>query len=126
MFLALRFQWLFFVFLVMLFVTFLVFSSPEEALTHKAGREATPTLTDSVAMAVQVNLPMIPFPVASKWEVSSEPIRLPGMTLPLQYDHFASLMTLLAYIVVPLFVAGVGTRGWQNRRRRLMESGGLL
>jgi hypothetical protein len=108
-FLALRFQWLFFVFLVMLAATVLVFSSPADALEHKAAREVapTPTLTDSIAMAVQVNLPMIPFPVASKWEVTSNPINLLGMTLPMQYDHFASLMTLLAYIVVPLFVAGV-------------------
>lgn len=118
-FLALRFQWLFFVFLVMLLVTFLVFSSPEQALAHKGDRPGTPSLADSVAMAVQVNLPMIPFPVANKWEVTDAPIRLFGLALPLQYDHFASLMTLLAYIVVPLFVAGVA-----NTWLRQKSSGG--
>lgn len=118
-FLALRFQYLFFLFLLSLLGTILVFSTPTRALMHKGERAATPTLTDSIAMAVQVNLPMIPFPVANKWEVSSETIELFGINLSLQYDHFASLVTLLAYIMVPLFVAGVA-----NTWLRQKSSGG--
>jgi hypothetical protein len=118
-FLALRFQYLFFVFLLALVVTTIVFSRPEALQPKEKTSEDVRGLMDSIAMAVQVNLPMVPFPVASKWEVTSKPIQMFGMSLPLHYDHFASLITLVAYIVVPLFVAGVA-----NTWLRQKSSGG--
>jgi hypothetical protein len=58
-------------------------------------------------MALQVNLPMATVPAAKAWRPSSGNITLGGRQLPVRYDTAASLLTLAAWVAVPLFLAGV-------------------
>jgi hypothetical protein len=58
---------------------------------------------------------MTHIPVADKWEIADRPIQFFGRSLWLHYDYFASVVSLLGYMGVPLFISGVaGT--WLRRK----------
>jgi hypothetical protein len=120
----LRFKLLFFLFIMSLLVTTLVFL-PEAAVKPRpadgGGAAASPwTPLDAFWLSLQTNLPMTHLAATDKWSGPSDrPIQMFGLSLGLRYDDFASIISLFGYVTVPLFLAGVA-----NTWLRQKASGG--
>ena len=56
-----------------------------------------------------MNLPPVTFMAGDTWTPSSEPIQLWRTTLPkpLTYENYAAPATVLGWIFLPLFLAGI-------------------
>jgi hypothetical protein len=119
--LAMRYKLLFALFGASLVLTTLVFLDPA-SVKPKGARDAAATADaagwdryEAFWMSVQINLPMTHIPVADKWEIADRPIQCYGRSLWVHYDYFASVISLLGYVGVPLFISGVaGT--WLRRK----------
>jgi hypothetical protein len=61
------------------------------------------TPLDALWVAVRINIPLVSVGVDSGWVPSSE--RIPGV--PLTYEGFAGIVSLLSWVAVPLFLAGI-------------------
>jgi hypothetical protein len=112
---------LFWVFVALVALT-TVFFLPRDAvvLTDSQGKpdEGKPqkswTWTDALLLSLRVNLPMVNLIAGGDSKPSSEPVKLFGRPLQLgagglaiTCEGWATFVSLLSYIVVPLFAAGV-------------------
>jgi hypothetical protein len=111
--LAMRYKLLFALFAASLVLTTLVFLDPA-SVRPKGAHDPSATAEaagwdryEAFWMSVQINLPMTHIPVADKWEIADRPIQFYGHSLWLHYDYFASVISLLGYMGVPLFISGV-------------------
>jgi hypothetical protein len=62
---------------------------------------------DAIWISLETNVPFVTSMTNHKWRASSERIDLLNQQLPIRYDDYASIVSLLSWIVVPLFLAGV-------------------
>jgi hypothetical protein len=116
---ARRFGRLAFAMLVLVGATTLLFANPEsvelKGENKVEARNRPWSWSDAFWMAVQLNVPIVDVPIGAKWEASGNRIRALGATLPVRYDQYASFVTLVAYILVPLIVTGI-VRDWLEQR----------
>ena len=102
----------FFYFLPVLVATYLLFRDPQAVEPNRGvvgapAAEETWSAGDAFWMALQINLPLVEVIATEKWLPSSRPVALFGRTLPLRYSDYASTFSLLSWIAVPLFLAGI-------------------
>jgi hypothetical protein len=111
---------LFWVFVALVALTTLFFL-PQDAVVL-TNSQVTPdgkpqkswTWPDALLLSLRVNLPMVNLISGGDYKPSSEPVKLFGRPLQLgeggpaiTCEGWATLVSLLSYIVVPLFAAGV-------------------
>jgi hypothetical protein len=84
----------------------LLFSHPG-AMQPDPVSAARPSESTAVWLAAQTTFPMFAVIAAKSWRPSSQPIVLFHRPLPLSYDDYASVVSLLSWVVVPLFIAGM-------------------
>lgn len=81
----------------------------EGARTSASAKWST---TDAFIMAAQVHLPMFTLPGKAHWEPA--PKRIRGTIIPLRYDAYAMVISLLSYTIIPLVLGGIATT-WLRR-----------
>lgn len=70
------------------------------------------TVTDAALMATRMHLPMLALPGEDQWEPARETMRILPVT---RYDVYATVVSVLSYIVIPLIIGGTVTT-WLQRR----------
>jgi hypothetical protein len=68
------------------------------------------TSTNAFWLALKISFPVIQFSSPDNWSPSSRPISTIPFTQKMQlisYDTYAKIITVLSWIIVPLFLAGV-------------------
>ena len=77
------------------------------ALQHEPPGTDTATFHEAVWTSVQTIFPMFAIPAAKGWRPTHLPLLIGGHSLGITYDGYASVLSLLSWIVVPLFVASI-------------------
>jgi hypothetical protein len=70
---------------------------------------------DASLLAAHTHLPMLSLPGNERWKPAPEPI-LPHV-VNFRFDAYASVVSLLSYVLVPLIIGGIAT-SWLQRRGR--------
>jgi hypothetical protein len=89
--------------IVMFVLTTVLFAVDRQSVTPPPGSTGEWTEWDAPWMALRINVPVVNVGVKSGWLPSPRPIPWLGIT----YEAYAGWVSLLSWIAVPLFLAGI-------------------
>ena len=92
--------------LVVFCLSVLVFCLPK-ALEHDPVNMECARWPQAAWVALQTTFPMFAIPGAKNWQPTRDSVILMGRHLWVTYDGYASVVSFLSWIVVPLFVASI-------------------
>jgi hypothetical protein len=117
--LAMHFQWLLSVSVLAMILTIALFLSPLAAVPAAPEKSQATAVrwspSEAAWLALRIHLPVVTLPFNDHWRPSDQPITVRGRKLPLSYRTYASLISLLSYITIPMILGGIANR-WLRQK----------